>query len=176
MKSFNDRRLGGSCAEGGSMKRKTTYFIFGALLLPTLSCGEGDSQLCKEAAPPVTMPRLPYSPLVFSRVDGGNNQTLSLQYSRAGAVNFEFRKTGSCDRQDRGTATIKPCWWLGAESDENEAGETIFVQEYRFKKDEYCTMYLRIGEGDWKQATISESEACSKSCPASGEIMHLRKR
>ena len=35
---------------------------------------------------------------------------------------------------------------------------------------------LRIEKQEWKQATITEATECSKSCPASGELMYLEKR
>lgn len=155
--------------------RMFSCLIICALLAPGVSCGEDGSLMCGEPEPSLTMPRAPYRPLVFTRVDGRKREALSIRYSQPGAVSFEFRMTGRCNREEQGVATLKPCWWLGAETDENEAGEAVFVQEYVFRKNKDCSMFLRIEEGEWKQATISESKGCSKGCPASGDLMRLRK-
>lgn len=110
------------------------------------------------------------------RASGRERQTLTLRYRRAGSVDFEFHRTGLCERRDKGTAVLKPCWWLGAESDEDEkSGDAYFVQEYVFEKSPGCSMHFRIGEGDWKLATVDESGECSKRCVASPKQMHIQK-
>jgi hypothetical protein len=91
---------------------------------------------------------------------------------RPGLIGFKFDKTGACELHEKGTASIQPCWWLGIETDENEAGEAVAVQQYVFRKNSRCTMYLRIDEDGWSQATVAVPPECRPGCRISGEPMH----
>lgn len=134
-----------------------------------------DVKMCGEPAPPVEKQKPPRTPLEYVLKDALGRQKLSLIYSRAGSVDFDLRRTGLCERNERGTAVLKPCWWLGVETEEDDAGEAYAVQDYVYERPDGCTMYLRIAEDSWQSASLRESSACSKSCPASTALMH-RKR
>lgn len=156
------------------MKIGIIAWIMAALLTPTLNVGAEPAQLNNPEEPQLDMPRPPHTPLLFTRTNGRGKQTLEVRYVDPRTIIFRLEKSGACSRQERGTATIKPYWWWGAETDENAAGEMISVQEYVFEKSKQCTIYVRINESEWKQATVKESSQCSKSCPASEEAMRLK--
>lgn len=126
--------------------------------------------------PQLKMPPPPRNPLRFTRAAGDQKQSLKVRYRSPGSISFKLDKSGICNRHETGTAKIKQHWWLGVETDENEAGEAVAVQEYVYNKNGKCTIYVRIDEDQWEQATVRESPGCSKSCPASTESMHLKKR
>lgn len=130
---------------------------------------------CGEPAPGLKKVNAPKTPMVFASKKGEDRQTLSLFYRRAGSVDFDYHRTGRCERHERGTAVLKPCWWLGSETNDTEQGEAYRVQEYVYDNSRGCTMYLRIAEDDWKAATVSDS-GCSMACPAPPTEMHLQKK
>jgi hypothetical protein len=153
------------------------YFAFvvtAPLLLTGTSAGESLSQSPEEQPPQLVMPQPPRTPLLFRSTSGRNKQSVEVRYVRPGIIKFRINKTGACERDEQGTASVKPYWWLGVETDENESGEAIPVQEYSFKKSSRCIIYIRIDEGEWKQATITEAPECSKGCSVSEQPMHLK--
>ncbi len=143
-----------------------------ALMLST-SSGYGADEIaqCGERAPRLSMPHAPRRPVVFARTVGRDRESLQVRYISPGTMKFNFDKKGRCSRHETGIAKIKPCWWLGAETDENEAGEAIAVTEYVFDKNRACSMTFRIDEGGWTRSTVTESAACSAGCPSSGEVL-----
>jgi hypothetical protein len=98
-------------------------------------------------------------------------ESLKVSYHTPGKINFEFDRIGACEQHEKGIALIKPCWWLGVETDDNAVGEAVAVQEYIFHKNSGCKMYLRIDEDGWSQATITVAPECSGGCPSSGKPM-----
>lgn len=159
------------------MNIRTLAWVTAALLAPVPSIGADQSmQFDEQQEPKLSMPRPPQAPLLFTRAKGSEKQSLEVRYVNPRTISFRFDKSGACSRHEQGMATIKPYWWLGAETDENEAGEAMAVQEYVHNKSSQCTIYVRIDEGDWEQATIKEAAECSENCPASAEPMHLQDR
>ncbi|QXE87416.1 hypothetical protein KP003_03135 [Geomonas nitrogeniifigens] len=122
------------------------------------------------------MPHPPKSPLRFVQVKGNERQSLEVTYIDPRTIAFRITKSGACNRHEQGRATVAKNWWLGAETDENEAGEAIAVQEYVYRKSGTCSINLRIDEGDYTQATIREASECSPECGVSEEAMYLQKR
>ncbi|MBU5639036.1 hypothetical protein KOM00_20145 [Geomonas sp. Red69] len=118
------------------------------------------------------MPHPPQSPLRFMLVKGNERQSLEVTYIDPRTIAFRITKSGTCNRHEQGRATVAKNWWLGAETDENEAGEAIAVQEYVYSKSSTCSINLRIDEGDWTQATIREAARCNPNCHLSEESMH----
>ncbi|WP_224984858.1 hypothetical protein [Geomonas agri] len=116
----------------------------------------------------------PHSPLRFTLANGKERQSLEVKYVDAMTISFRIEKSGTCSRNERGKATIAEKWWLGAETDENEAGEAVNVQEYVYEKDKQCTIYIRIDEATWSQATIQEAADCCRICMTSTDTMHLK--
>ena len=165
------------------MKRAhvTTLFLF-ALLVPNNCFAIEQENLqpqdflqCGEPEPPLVKPKAPYSTLQYRLRDRRGRQTLSVRYGlAAGTVDFELKRTGQCESRVKGTAVIKPCWWLGAETDEDESGNAYFVQEYVSETKHGCTIHLRIGEGDWRFAWVHDE--CNTPCAASAERMYLEKQ
>lgn len=144
--------------------------------LPTWGISSDLPKLFIQQEPQLKMPRPPRNPLLFTRVAGDQKQSLKVRYLGPGTIRFRLDKSGTCSRHETGTAKIKQHWWLGVEMDENEAGEAVAVQEYVYGKNGKCTIYVRIDEDRWEQATVKESAGCSKSCPVSAEPMYLKKR
>lgn len=141
------------------MKFGALAWLTAALLTPALSIGA-------EPCPP-------HTPLRFTQAKGKVKQSLEVRYVDARTISFMLDKSGTCSRHEQGTATLKPSTSLGAETDENEAGEMVAVREYVFAKSDHCTMYVRIDEGQWKQATVKESSQCSNRCRISEKAMPL---
>jgi len=138
------------------------------LLIPVPLTASDALQLCGEEEPTLAVPHPPRSLMKFTRSDRSYLESLKISYLEPGRISFTFDRTGTCELHEKGTALIKPCWWLGLETDENEAGETIAVQEYIFHKSSRCKMYLRIDEEEWSQATIVLATECSE-CISSSE-------
>ncbi|ACH37801.1 MAG: hypothetical protein ACD_55C00083G0003 [uncultured bacterium] len=153
------------------MKINAFVWMILALLASTPPLGAEPVQLDEDSEPRLDMPCPPHTPLRFVQTKGRVNQSLEVRYVDARTIAFKLDKSGRCSRHEQGTATIKENWWLGAETDENETGDMIPVREYVFEKSKQCTIYVRIDETEWKQATVKESSQCSKSCPASEEAM-----
>jgi len=159
------------------MKIGLIAWVAAALLAPIPGIGaDQPMQFDEQQEPQLSMPRPPWASLLFTQVKGSEQQSLEVRYVNPRTISFRFDKSGACSRHEQGMATAKPYWWLGAETNENEAGEVVTVQEYVYNKSSNCTIYFRIDEGDWEQATISEAAECGKNCPASAEPMHLEKR
>lgn len=154
-----------------TLKALQLVFIATTLMAPAPLAASGGSQLCGEKEPHIAMPRPPHSVMHFTRNHGADHQSLEVRYLRPGRMSFKFDKTGACEVHEKGTASIQPCWWLGVETNENEAGEAVAVQQYVFTKNSRCTMYLRIDEDGWSQATMVVPPECSQGCPISGESM-----
>lgn len=146
------------------------------LALPPWSISADIPKPDGQQEPQLKMPRPPRNPLLFRRIAGDQKQSLEVRYLGPRTISFKLDKSGRCSGHERGTAKIKPYWWLGVETDENEAGEAVPVQEYVCGKNGKCTIYVRIDEDQWEQATVKESPGCSKSCPASTAPMYLKKR
>lgn len=157
------------------MKIGALAWITAALLAPIPGMGAGPVHPDELAEPRLDAPRPPHGPLLFTRTSGRGKQSLELRYMDSRTISFRLEKSGTCNRHEQATATVKPYWWLAAETDENEAGEMIAVQEYVFRKANQCTIYVRIDESEWKQATVKESPQCTKECPLSEEAMGLKK-
>jgi len=158
------------------MRIVTLAWILAVLLSPLWSMSADIPRSDEQQEPQLGMPRPPRTPLLFTRVEGNQKQSLEVRYLDPRTISVKFDKSGTCSRHEKMTAKIKPYWWLGAETDENESGEAVAVQEYVYGKGRKCSIYLRIDEGQWEQATVRESPGCSNSCPASAEPMYLKKR
>lgn len=126
-------------------------------------------------APERAMPHPPRSTLRFALVKGKKRQSLEVIYVDSRTIAFKLKMSGACNRKEHGRATITKNWRLGAETDENEAGEAIAVQEYIYSKSGKCTISFRIDEGDWAQATMQETAECSPDCHLLAESMPMRK-
>ncbi|MBJ6802719.1 hypothetical protein [Geomonas propionica] len=126
-------------------------------------------------APQRAMPRPPWSPLRFALTNGNDRQSLEVEYIDGKTISFRIKKSGTCTRHERGRATIAEKWCMGAETDENEAGEAVAVEEYVYKKGTQFTIYIRIDESAWMQATIREAAECSNNCLTSSDLMQLKK-
>lgn len=125
--------------------------------------------------PERAMPHPPQSPLRFMLVKGNDRQWLEVSYVDPHTIAFKISKSGTCSRHERGNARILSYWWLGAETDENEAGDSIAVHEYVYTKSSKCSISFRIDEGDWTQASLHEAAECSPKCHLSLESMHPKK-
>lgn len=117
------------------------------------------------------MPYPPQSPLRFMLVKGNDRQWLEVSYVDPHTISFKISKSGTCSRNEQGNARIVNYWWLGAETDENEAGDSIAVHEYVYNKSSKCSISFRIDEGDWTLATIREASECSPQCHVLSEAM-----
>ncbi|MBU5615410.1 hypothetical protein [Geomonas azotofigens] len=146
------------------------------LLAAQVAAAEQPSRDEQRQEPRRATPHPPQSPLRFTLVKGKERQSLEVTYLDPKTIVFKIAKSGACSRHEQGKARIAGYWWLGAETDENEAGEAIAVQEYTYSKNNQCTIDLRIDEGEWLQATIRESTECSPDCHLSAESMRLRKQ
>lgn len=138
---------------------RAVAWIAAALLAPAPAIGVG----------PVPCP--PQTPLLFARTDGSGKQSLEVRYKTARSISFRLDKSGTCSRHEQGTAVVQPYSSLGAETDENDVGEMVAVREYVFRKSDQCSIYVRIDESEWKQASVKESSQCSNRCPVSEEAM-----
>jgi hypothetical protein len=155
------------------MKIGSVAVMIIALLAPMPNMGHG-SLLGEQQEPERCVPRPPRTPLRFKAADRSGTQSVEIRFPDSRTISFRFDKSGTCNRHEEGTAKIRAYWWLGAESDENEAGEEVGVTEYVYDKDNKCSIYLRIDEGQWQQATVSEAGECGKNCPISTQPMHLK--
>lgn len=154
---------------GGEMKICVFTGVVAALLAPIPSIGADHSPQLD--GPPTRIPGLPQTRLIFTRANGDGTQSLKLRYVDARTIRFRFDKSGICSRLEEGTATATPYGWLGAETDENDAGEAVAVSEYVYNKNSNCMIYFRIDEAGWSRASISEAAECNSKCPASEEPM-----
>jgi hypothetical protein len=173
---FDCEVMEAGAADGGDdamkiVKALQSVFIATTLMAPAPRTAAGGSQLCGEREPHLAMPRPPHSVMYFTRNHRADRQALEVRYLRPGIVSFKFDKAGACEVHEKGTASIQPCWWMGVETNENEAGEAVAVQQYVFTKNSRCTMYLRIDEDGWSQATMVVPPECSQGCRISGEPM-----
>lgn len=141
------------------------------LVLPPLCISADIPKTDFQQEPQLKMPHPPRNPLRFTRVMGDQKQSLEVRYLDDRTISFKLDKSGRCSGRVKGTAKLKQYWWLGFETDENEAGEAVAVQEYVYVRDGKCTIYVRIDEDHWEMATVKESPGCSKNCPASPEPM-----
>ncbi|MBJ6751002.1 hypothetical protein [Geomonas anaerohicana] len=158
------------------MKMMRLALVIVVLLAAPVTAAEQPSRDEQRQEPRRATPHPPRSPLRFTLVKGKERQSLEVTYLDPKTIAFKIAKSGTCNRHEHGKASIAGYWWLGAETDENEAGEAIAVQEYVYSKNNKCTINLRIDEEDWTQATIRESTDCSLDCHLSAESMHLRKQ
>lgn len=145
------------------------------MLLPVapVVAAEQTSQDEQQQEPQRAMPHPPQSPLRFMLVKGNDRQWLEVSYVDPKTMAFMIVKSGTCSRHEQGKAKITNYWWLGAETNENEAGEAFAVQEYIYSKSSKCTISLRIEEENWTQATLHEAADCSPNCHLFAESMHL---
>ncbi|QXE89227.1 hypothetical protein KP001_12225 [Geomonas subterranea] len=149
------------------------WVIVVLLSAPPVAATEQQPHDEQREEPRRAMPHPPQSPLRFTQARGNERQSLEVTYIDPKTIVFRLAKSGTCSRHEQGRAKIISNWWLGAETDENEAGEAIAVQEYTFSKNSKCNINFRIDEGKWGQATVREAAACNAKCPASAEPMHL---
>lgn len=129
-------------------------------------------ETCGDPAPPPSreLPQVPEPELRFEGpIPGGGNQRLSLRYLGGEEIAYRFEVHGACDRVGEGHARMKDCWWLGAESLLDERGVAVLVPEFvDKKKSRGCWVYIRIDEGSWKRARITETDGCHESCRLPG--------
>ncbi|UPU35263.1 hypothetical protein M1B72_17720 [Geomonas paludis] len=153
-----------------------TWVIVVLMAAAPVTAAEQPSRDEQRQEPLRATPHPSQSPLRFTLVKGKERQSLEVTYVDSKIVFFKIAKSGTCSRNEHGKARITGYWWLGAETDENEAGEAIAVQEYVYRKNSKCTINVRIDEGGWTQATIQESAECNPACHLSAESMDLRKQ
>ncbi|GFO63187.1 hypothetical protein [Geomonas paludis] len=153
-----------------------TWVIVVLMTAAKVAAAELPSRDEQRQEPRRATPHPPQSPLRFTLVKGNERQSLEVTYIDSKTIDFKIAKSGTCRRDEHGKARIAGYWWLGAETDDNQAGVAVAVQEYVNSKNSKCTISLRIDEGDWTQATIQESAECRPDCKLSAESMHLRKR
>jgi hypothetical protein len=98
-------------------------------------------------------------PFVYK--DDAVRQELTVTYLDKDTVTFTARTSGTCDRSEAGRAKRVP----GIQNDGDEDERGYFADEFLYKRDKDCWIYLRIEAQKQDKAKLSEAPACSKTCP-----------
>lgn len=99
------------------------------------------------------------------------SQILDVMYLDQSTIEFALSRNDGCRRSESGRAHRKRG---DLESDEDEAGAAYFVDEYSMKRDESCTIYLRIELRSARRAAVTESSGCSQACPFASDVTMIR--